>query len=101
MKKFGRVDANQKEIVSALRKLGCSVTSLANVGAGVPDLLVGYKGVNYLLEVKNGKKPPSERRLTSDQQTFHAHWNGCISVVSSAETAISAVKIELKNIPKK
>lgn len=43
MKLRGRVDANQPEIVRALRDIGASVVSLANVGQGCGDILVGYK----------------------------------------------------------
>jgi hypothetical protein len=31
------------------------------VGRGVPDLLVGWRGTNLLLEVKDGNKPQSAR----------------------------------------
>jgi hypothetical protein len=40
MRLRAKVDANQKSIVAALRKVGCLVASLAQVGAGIPDLLV-------------------------------------------------------------
>ena len=36
-----RVDQNHVEIVKALRDHGAFVVSLATVGKGVPDLLVG------------------------------------------------------------
>ena len=62
-----RVDANQKEIVAELRKLGASAVAIHEIGRGCPDLLVGTLGINYLLEVKDGTKPPSRRRLTPDE----------------------------------
>lgn len=86
-----KVDANQKEIVAALRKVGASVSSTATIGKGFPDLIVGFRGVNYLLEVKTGTKPPSERKLTPDQVTFHAAWAGQIAVVNSVEEAFKAI----------
>jgi hypothetical protein len=53
-----RRDANEKEIVAALRKLGATVEHIDGVGEGVPDLLIGYRGTNRLAEVKvqKGKK---------------------------------------------
>jgi hypothetical protein len=45
----------------ALRSAGATVQSLAGVGKGVPDLLVGFKGQTLLFEVKDGFKPPSKR----------------------------------------
>lgn len=45
-----RRDDNEPEIVNALVGAGAVVTRLD--GDGVPDLLVGYKGKTFLLEVK-------------------------------------------------
>jgi hypothetical protein len=86
-----KVDDNQKEIVKALRTLGCSVQHLHNLGAGCPDLLVGYKGFNILLEVKDGNKSPSQQKLTPDQVIWHRDWRGHVNVVNSSEQAIIAV----------
>jgi len=86
-----KVDENQKEIVKALRTLGCSVQHLHNVGAGCPDLLIGYKGFNILLEIKDGNKSPSQQKLTSDQIIWHRDWRGHVNVVNSSEQAIIAV----------
>lgn len=75
-----KVDANQAEIVQAFRKLGFGVLDLSGVGQGCPDLLVlrkgrkGMPGALMLVEVKDGKKPPSARQLTPPQVEFHAHW---------------------------
>jgi hypothetical protein len=86
-----KVDDNQKEIVKALRTLGCSVQHLHSVGAGCPDLLVGYKGFNILLELKDGNKSPSQQKLTPDQIIWHRDWRGHVNVVNSSEQAIIAV----------
>jgi len=86
-----RVDRNQAEIVDALRRVGCSVQSLAAVGSGCPDLLVGKAGINYLLEVKDHEKAPSARVLTRDQREWHASWNGWAFVVGSAAEALEIV----------
>ena len=47
-----RTDHNQAEIVKALRAIGCSVQDLSQTGRGCPDVLIGYKGRNYLAEVQ-------------------------------------------------
>lgn len=86
-----KVDANQVEIVRALRRIGCTVQSLASVGKGVPDLLVGFRGVNYLIEVKDGSKPKSAQKLTTDQVEWHSKWLGRVYVVNCVEDAISIV----------
>lgn len=90
MRKRGRTDANQQEIVDALRQAGCSVLVLSGVGHGCPDLLVGRGRVNYLLEVKDGEAPPSKQRLTKDELDFFASWRGQATVVSSVESALTA-----------
>lgn len=84
MRKYGRTDANQSEIVGFLRAIpGVSVTSLAAVGGGVPDLLVGFRGNNYLFEIKDPEKSPSQRKLTKAQREFHAAWHGQVSVAET------------------
>lgn len=86
-----KIDANQNEIVSALRKIGCSVQILSSVGKGCPDILVGFRGKNFLIEIKDGNKPPSGQKLTPDQVEWHASWNGQVSVANSVEAAIEIV----------
>lgn len=81
-----RVDDNQAEIVAALRAIGCTVESLHAVGRGVPDLLVGYRGENLLLEVKG-----AAGSLTPEQRAWHPHWRGQVVVVHSIEEALKAV----------
>lgn len=91
MRRAAKTDANQQDIVNALRAAGCSVQSLAAVGRGVPDLLVGRAGVNLLLEVKDGNQPPSSRKLTDEQVVWHAIWKGSVKVVETAEQALGYV----------
>lgn len=84
-----KVDTNQEVIVQALRAAGATVQSLAAVGHGVPDLLVGFRNQTVLLEVKDGAKRPSQRRLTEDQIKWHGQWNGgVLAIVDSAESAL-------------
>jgi len=90
-RRAARTDANQAEIVAALRKAGCSVQDLSAVGQGVPDLLVCRAGLMALLEVKDGSKPPSARKLTWDQVMWHQAWQGPVHVVTSADEALRAM----------
>lgn len=91
MRRAARVDANHTEIVAALRAAGCSVSSIASVGGGLPDLVVGRAGMNYLLEVKDGAKSPSARRLTGDELVWHENWRGSVETVYSVQDALEAV----------
>jgi hypothetical protein len=86
-----RVDANQKVIVDACRDVGATVQHLHQLGQGVPDILVGYRGINYLVEIKDGDKPPSERRLTGDEQKWHDLWRGQVAVVESIDDTLRLI----------
>lgn len=89
MRRRGRVDGTQTAIVAALRKLGATVQSLADVGGGCPDLVVGWRGVNHLVEVKDGSLAPSKRKLTPDEEKWHATWRGApVVTLESADGSI-------------
>lgn len=80
-------DANEPEIIEVLEALGASVCALDKP----LDLLVGYQGENYLLEVKNGNLPPSHRKLTDDQNEHFRTWKGTSRVVLNRDEALDAV----------
>lgn len=82
-----KVDANQGEIVEALRAMGASVESLAPLGNGCPDLLVGWRGHNILMEVK-----VPGFKLNCRQKPWHAGWKGRAHVVYSLAEAIEIMK---------
>lgn len=86
-----KVDANQSEIVAALRRVGATVQPLHTVGKGCPDLAVGWRGQTFLIEVKDGNKPPSARKLTDDQVEWHGGWKGQVAVVKSVDEALAAI----------
>jgi len=76
MRKYGRVDANQKLMVNQLRKLGISVAITSSQGGGFPDIVCGYRGINLLVEIKDGEKPPSAQKLTKQEEAFRESWRG-------------------------
>lgn len=84
-----RSDANQAGIVEALRTVGATVRSLHRVGGGVPDLLVGYRSNNYLLECKT-----EDGTLTPQQVEFGLTWKGRpMSIVHDEEEALKAIGV--------
>ena len=87
MRRAARVDANQDQIVSALRSAGASVWII-----GLPvDLLVGYKGHTFLVEVKS----TSKKRLTSLQADFFENWGGStLCRVNDAESALRMIGVK-------
>lgn len=89
MRRAAKIDANQTQVVEALRSAGATVQSLAAVGQGVPDLLVGFQGKTLLMEVKDGRKPPSQRQLTEDQLKWHGAWRGGpVAIVDGPDAAL-------------
>lgn len=93
MRKKGRVDSNQKVIVKSLRQIpGVSVAVTSMIGSGFPDLVIGYKGKNYLIELKDGDKPESAQKLTLDEIEFDAKWKGQYAVCNSIDEILKLVK---------
>lgn len=98
MRRNARVDSNQKEIVKTLRALGVSVQHLHFVGQGAPDLLCGFCNETYLLELKDGAKPPSARKLTVDEKLWHEQWRGApVYIINSASEAVELFAGRHKN----
>lgn len=87
MRRAAKVDRNQAEIVRTLRAIpGCTVQSLAALGDGAPDLLVGFRGFNFLIEIKasGGKLRPSQRK-------WHREWRGTVYTVWDINQAIKII----------
>jgi hypothetical protein len=84
-----RIDENQGIIVETLRKAGATVILLHAVGKGVPDLLIGYRGVTALIEVKN---PVLKGKLNTLQRAWVDEWRGSlVHVVHTPDEAIAAL----------
>jgi len=84
MRHAKRVDANQDAIVAALRAAGAYVWIIS-----LPvDLLVGYKGHTFLVEVKT----TSKKRLTALQADFFESWGGgTLARVDSPDAALRMI----------
>lgn len=98
-------DASEPAIIKALRAVGASVWPIS--GKDVPDLLVGYKGLTYLLEVKsrlsNTKKDGYTRKTTTKvsegQQAFQDSWRGGpVRVVHTPEEALYAIGAPVESV---
>jgi hypothetical protein len=91
MRRAGRRDANEQDIIKAMRAEGAYVKQIND--EGLFDLLVSYRGETLLVEVKDGAKPPSARRLTDAEQKFHDEWPGSdLYIVNSVEEAIALLR---------
>jgi hypothetical protein len=87
-----RVDTNHAEIVNALRQRGATVQSLAKIGKGAPDLLVGYLGKNFLMEVKDRGTQYGKKGLNANQRRWFETWRGRVYEVASIEDALAVLK---------
>ena len=81
-----RVDANQPEIVADLRKVGASVLLLHEVGEGCPDICVGFRGMNYLIEIKT-----EQGMLNPVQLDWHRNWQGQRAIARTSEEALRII----------
>lgn len=81
-----RSDTNQPEIVAALRQVGASVQPIYRLGRGVPDLLCGFRGRNFLLEVKY-----KGGALTPDEALWLDSWRGQAAIVRTIDEALQAI----------
>lgn len=103
-----RRDENEPAIVAALEAVGCSVLRLNETGA--PDLLVSFRGVLRLLEVKlplrqSGAVQPGRHRgqggehadMTAAQVKWWREWKGPPPVlVRSSDDALRAIGVAVR-----
>ena len=88
-------DKNEKDIVFALRKIhGVSVQTDVN------DILIGYKGVNYWIEIKNpdevdvnGRPYVKKTKTYEKQKNLLDHWTGQYSICTSIEQVLGVIGI--------
>jgi hypothetical protein len=71
MRRRAKVDANQGEVDQALRQMGWLVWPTHQLGNGFPDRIAMKAGRVVFIEVKDGSKPPSDRKLTPAEEDAH------------------------------
>lgn len=94
MRRAAHRDKAEPAIVTALEAVGASVTKLS--AKGVPDLLVGFHGVTFLLEVKTPKasKGGNNGLTNAGQSEWRAAWRGgVVHVVETPEQALRAIGV--------
>lgn len=84
MRRAAKRDANEPEIIRALLAVGATVARLND--PHVPDLVVGFRGVNYLIEVKHGYG-----KLTPGQTELHVSWRGQCATAKTVEQALQII----------
>ena len=84
MRRAAKADANQRQIVAALRQIGADVYDIKKP----VDLAVGFRGRTVLLEVKN---VDGRNRLTKAQEEFFQTYRGEAYIVQDVSQALKAV----------
>lgn len=95
-----RTDENHSDVVAELRQVlpEATVFDASGTGAGFPDIVIGWRGLNYLFEIKDPSKPKSARSLTDAQDKFHLAWQGQVAIVHSASEILATIaKIHTPN----
>lgn len=84
-----KVDNNQLDIVKTFKSMGATVLNLSAVGKGCPDLLIGYKNISVLVEVKS-----KIGKFTEPQLKFMEQWQGgAVNRIDSVDGAIRLIKL--------
>jgi len=86
-----KTDRNHQEIIRALRAAGASVFSTHEIGRGFPDAVIGYRGLNFLIEIKDGTLPPFRKRLTEQEQGFFDLWRGQVCVIENVDEVLRMI----------
>jgi Holliday junction resolvase len=87
MRRAAKVDANQPEIVDCFRKFGWSVLIISQL-KNCCDIIVSKNGRTVAVEIKDGSKPPSQRKLTEGEEKFRQDWQGEYAIVESIDDVI-------------
>lgn len=89
-----RVDDNQANIVKQIRRLGITVVHLHTIGKGCPDLLLGYRNKNFLIELKDSLKTESQKKLTDDEKEFFSTWRGQVSKCETIDDILKVIGLQ-------
>lgn len=78
-------DMTEREIVETVRAVGGTVVQISGV-PGCPDLLIGFRGQNFLIECKS-----PGGRLNARQRAFWSVWRGQAEVCWTPDEVLRAI----------
>jgi hypothetical protein len=92
----GHKDANHEAIVLELRQLGATVLETHALGDDAPDLVVGYRGITALVELKSGDRVLGRAHVTQRrkrerlerQRAYLDAWAGGLAFIAETTEAI-------------
>jgi hypothetical protein len=83
-----RKDNNQKQIVADLDAIPSVTYKDVSMVDGFVDLVVGFRGENYLFEIKN---PEGRQLLTEHEERFHDYYTGTIHIVTETDQILRII----------
>jgi hypothetical protein len=90
-----KTDSNHKEILDQCRQIPqLSAFSTHIIGKGFPDIVIGYNGLNYLFEIKDGTKTKSARKLTTHESSFFCNWKGQVNIIHNIDDILEVLQIK-------
>ena len=81
-----KIDVNQPELVKYFREWGCTVLIVSNL-KNCCDIFISLHGRTIAIEIKDGKKPKSARKLTDGELIFKKEWKGAWRLCESIKDA--------------
>mgnify|MGYP003655012706 FL=1 len=91
-RRAARTDDNQPEVVACFRRLGWYVLIISQL-KNCCDIMVSKSGETIAIEIKDGSKPPSARKLSEGEQKFKDNWLGRWELVESVDDVIKLNKL--------
>jgi len=83
-----RKDSNHKQIVDELRRNGWYVTDVSNIPK-ICDIRISAKWnrtpIDICVEIKDGSKAPSKRKLTSDEKEYIRAYPSHVAIVENVD----------------
>jgi hypothetical protein len=101
-KRYGNPDRNQQPIVDLVRAMGGTVEITTGVGDGFPDLVIGWRGLTILVEVKKPGKAAASTRLRESQDLFRVRWTGgpVLDVETATELVQKLIDLDVRTPPR-
>ena len=90
-RRAAKVDDNQKETVKLFRELGWCVLIISQL-KNCCDIIISKNNITIAIEIKDGKKPPSSRKLSEGELKFKSEWKGLYELVICDEDVININK---------
>lgn len=84
---ISKKDDNHKEIDDLFNKLGWSTLDISPL-KNCADIVCAKGNITIVGEVKDGSKPPSQRKLSTGEQEFRDRWRGYWFKIESLKDVI-------------